>query len=74
MEKAGAKPLTGGLLSLIKGSKYTGHWLAAIVDEGDGVQKQEIASIKVRKLMSFQIARDGTLIYTPARSDKNRTS
>lgn len=71
LEKAGAKPMTGGLLSLIKGSKYTGHWIAAIVDEGDGVQKQEIDGIKVRDLMSFQIDRDGTLVFTTAGADIN---
>ena len=73
LEKTSAKPVSGGLLSLIKGSKYTGQWVAATVDEGDGIQKKEIDGVNVRDLMSFRINRDGTLVFTTAGIDLNGT-
>jgi hypothetical protein len=42
LEKAAAQPKPGGLLSLLKGGKYTGKWVTAAVDEGDGILKDEI--------------------------------
>ena len=64
LEKAAPQQKAGGLLSLLKGSKYTGKWVAAAVDEGDGILKEEFEGVKVAELMSLQINRDGTLIMT----------
>jgi hypothetical protein len=60
LEKAKAK--AGGLLSLIKGNKYIGTWVAAAVDEGDGILKDEMDGIKVADLLSLDIKRDGTAV------------
>ncbi len=56
-----AKASSGGLLSLIKSSRYAGKWLASGFDEGDGNLKTEIDGIPAAELMSFNIHRDGTL-------------
>ena len=64
LEKVETKPKSGGLLSLVKGNKYAGEWIASAVDEGDGVLKTELDGIKVSELMSFLINRDGTLVMT----------
>jgi hypothetical protein len=62
LEKTKAKP--GGLLSLVKGNKYAGTWAAAAVDEGDGILKEEMDGVKVADLLSLDIKRDGTVIFT----------
>jgi hypothetical protein len=61
LEKAAGKPKTGGLLSLVKVSKFTGRWDAVSIDKGDGVLLTEMEGVSVSALMSFQISRDGTL-------------
>ena len=71
LEKAAPQQKAGGLLSLLKGSKYTGKWVAAAVDEGDGILKEEFEGIKVAELMSMQINRDGTLIMTAIGADSS---
>jgi hypothetical protein len=64
LEKTVVQPKAGGLLSLLKGSKYIGTWVPEAVDVGDGILKDEMDGIKVAELMSFQINRDGTLLMT----------
>ncbi len=59
LEKAGAKT-SGGLLSLVKGSKYTGLWEAEAFETG-GVRTTESEGVPVAKIIAFQINRDGTL-------------
>ncbi len=71
LEKAAAPVSTGGLFSLIKGSKYTGKWAASAVDEGDGILKEQIDGVSVASRMSFQINRDGTLVMTSMGFDMN---
>lgn len=63
LEKAAA-PKSGGLLSLVKGSRFTGRWVVSAVDEGDGVLKDQYQGMKVSDVMAFQINRDGTLVMT----------
>ncbi len=64
LEKSVVKSKSGGLLSLIKGSKYVGNWVASAMDEGDGVLKYEIDGFKISDLIALQINRDGTLVMT----------
>ena len=53
---------SGGLLSLLKGGKYTGTWVASGVDEGDGVIKTQIDGMNVSDLLSITINRDGSAV------------
>ncbi len=69
LEKVAAKPAGGGLLSIFKGSRYAGKWVASAVDEGDGVLKTDIGGIPVSELLSISINRDGTLVMTSMGSD-----
>ena len=71
LEKAAAQPKSGGLLSLVKSSRYVGTWVPTAVDEGDGVLKEEFQGVKVADLMAFQINRDGTLTMTSMGVDIN---
>ncbi len=62
LEKESKKPAAGGLLSLVKGSKYAGHWVAeAVVSQG--VRMTEMEGIPVSQLLSFTFNRDGTLEF-----------
>ncbi len=71
MEKAAAQPKTGGLLSLVKGSKYLGKWVPTAVDEGDGILKDSLEGVKVADLMALQVNRDGTIVMTTMGVDIN---
>ena len=48
LEKIKAK--SGGLMSLVKSNKYAGTWVAAAVDEGSGILKEEMDGVKVADL------------------------
>lgn len=69
LEKAAPQQKAGGLLSLLRGSKYAGKWVAASVDEGDGTLKEEFEGVKVAELIAMQINRDGTLSVTAMGAD-----
>jgi len=73
LEKVETKPKSGGLLSLVKGNKYAGTWIASAVDEGDGVLKAEFDGVKVSELMSFVINRDGTLVMNSMGQESSGT-
>ncbi|MHC1786923.1 MAG: hypothetical protein AB9880_07675 [Christensenellales bacterium] len=62
--RAAAKAEPGGLLGLLKGSRYLGRWTVAAIDEGDGVLKKEYQGLQVAQMMSIQINRDGSFVMT----------
>ncbi len=64
LEKAATAPKAGGLLSLVKASRYAGEWVASGIDEGDGVIRSELNGVKAADLLSFSIGRDGMLVMT----------
>jgi hypothetical protein len=66
------KKKSGGLLGLIKASKFVGKWVATGADQGDGKIVSEIGDMNVADLITLKINRDGTLVLTSMVSGPSR--